>query len=108
MISRLCVLAISNNLSISGGLPNTGDTNIALVFGVTFFTNSFRSKLRVWYSISTNTGYNPFCMIGFNVVGNPTTDIKISSVDVHLKYCFSAAIITRLAELPEFTITEYF
>jgi hypothetical protein len=41
------------------------------------------------------------------VVAKPQAQTMISSPSCHPKYFFRAAIITRLAELPEFTITEY-
>ena len=44
--------------------------------------------------------------MGFKVVGNPTTDKIISSLSFHSKYFFAADIATKLAELPEFTITQ--
>jgi hypothetical protein len=42
---------------MSGGLPRTGDTKIALVLGVIFSTSLTKSKLRVSNSMSMNTGF---------------------------------------------------
>ena len=46
----------SNSLSILGGLPKTGDKNIALVLSVIFSSIRFKSKFKVSNSISIKTG----------------------------------------------------
>lgn len=56
--------------------------------------------------MSTNFGVKPFWIIGLTVVGKPTTLTIISAPSGHSKYFFNAAIITRLAELPLFTIND--
>ena len=51
-------------------------------------------------------GFKPFCTSGEMVVGNPTGDTMTSSPSFQPQCFFTAAIITRFAEEPEFTINE--
>ena len=90
----LCFLHNSLKKSISGTLPNTGDTNIALVLEVIFSSILVTSKFKVSYSISTNTGVRLFCTITEIVVGNPTGETIISSPSTQPKYFLRAAIKT--------------
>ena len=45
---------------MSGGFPRTGETKIATVLEVIFFSTSFKSKLRVFHSMSAKTGFKLF------------------------------------------------
>ena len=84
-----------------GGFPSTGDKKMALVFSFILSCIKFKSKLRVFHSMSIKTGLRPFWIIAETVVGNPTAETITSSPSCHLKYSLQAAINKRFAEEPE-------
>ena len=61
-----------------GLFPRTWANVITLMSGFSANTRSTASisKFNVSISISTNTGVNPTCSVGFKVVGNPAIGIK--------------------------------
>ena len=82
---------------MSGGFPNTGLKNTALVFSVIFSSIFAKSKFNVDHSMSINTGFRLLCTIADTVVGNPTAETMISSPSFHPKYSLHAAINSKLA-----------
>src|SRR3989344_1959855 len=93
------------------GLPKVCGITIALTSWLTAFFKASSLTLYVPISMSTNTGFRLFCIIGANVVGKVAAGvITLSPVfnGFGILFDFKAVTAIRLAEEPEFVSTENF